>query len=265
MLETKIGIEYEGVRSEQYRWKSLEKYRKRTKKYNSIIYNPDSFPFDSYEALTELRFNPFSKSDFHILLPKITDCVGIMNDELGAMEEQLIPLDRHEDCLFGLNKQRLDNLKTMLKNKTGQVINYDFKTVLIASDKKPVLWVNKEQTVDFYSIQTLKEKEEILKSISTEQDRRRGGGIHLTISPVDPNKANDFVLELDKHLSTFCQGFKSKYRQQPIFRYKCINKVPMVEYMRLGHNYKNKKEFESFLKTVVNTVFDIHEKMNVAA
>lgn len=263
MSKIKISLEYEGV------FKNYTPENKHLggagdywmpiralllKAYKPYIWDHDDFaqiPSDGYRALAEIRSIPFDKGTAFEVIAKFTEIVHMFSRDLAVFSEFEISERDHSYFLSNLDKHN-KILATSQRGKiTGEYIDHNFKEIMTIHGNKPELWKRHD-----------------------EDDRHRGGGLHITISPVNPQKAGKLVRCLHDKLFD-PKGFQSKYRQDPIFRYKNYSGVDMIEYMSLGFHYQDhakrtstkdlKLEFFDFLKKVTDVVFEVHQKLEAAA
>lgn len=245
MSPIKIGFEYEGYNPEGY--VSTTGVMAKLKNTLDLIYvsKEDGINFmDGYSYLAELRFNPDEYPPGSPLFGGYYDFIS----EFGKIEkisfkETIVPEREHKQSLEMLDKSAERTEDRFLRSKrdfVGEHINYDFKQVMTVKDNK----------VDVMELEP--------------QDRNRGGGLHINISPIDPKKVKDFIVELDSRLRPLQNDtFKSKYRTNLMFRYRDYNNTNGVEYMSMGVNFckiKGRDEFISLFEEIVKIVKQVHAK-----
>lgn len=165
----------------------------------------DTNPTDRYRCLAEVKTEPHEFDDCRYLISYLSEEIIFMNN------------------LFRNNGYRIDWSENQIPPETHFKIIREFnKTIELKNDtlqNKKIYTIENDNIKQFYS----------------KDNKRRGGGLHITISGIEDIVTVPFVKELDKtmrcHLN---KSMTSVYRNNLLFREKRINDTYLFEYMSYG-------------------------------
>lgn len=246
MSVIKIGFEYEGWKKSIYDGVSV--YRL-PQEMQPFIFHKDKYEIlqDTYEALSEVRFIPFSPEDnlvslfstYYDIIKEVAEKYnGDFNEVL--ISEEIHKIATEKSVWSNRNEESLELRK--LRDHLGEYVNYNLKEQM-----------------------TFNEKGELIQWKNEHDCRYRGGGLHINISPLEPKFVASFIKSLHERLYPLYkdEGFKSKYRNNILFRYRNYNGIKGVEYISFGINLKDRDSFINLLIKIVEIIKEEYLKIHL--